>query len=81
MINQIGWQRVKLKTLEMIPIKLRRVFMKGKQMKKKKRKNNNGHKNGDLGNAERLIYKRNEGIMNALKFVQNEYELNQEKKI
>lgn len=44
--------------------KTKERFMKGKQMKK--RKNNNGHNNGDLGNAERLIFKRIEGIMNAL---------------
>lgn len=31
-----------------------------------KSKNNNGCNKGDLGNAERLIFKRNDGIMNAL---------------
>lgn len=63
-MNQIGWQIVNLKIMELIPIRLRRIFMKGKQMKKVK--NNNGHNDGDLGNAKRLIFKRNKGIMNAL---------------
>lgn len=36
MMNQIGRQIVNLKTLELIPIRLRGVFMKGKQMKKVK---------------------------------------------
>lgn len=50
--------------MELITIRLRIVFMKGKQMKKVK--NNNGHNDGDLGNAERLIFKRHKGIMNGL---------------
>lgn len=71
MINQIGWQIVNLKTLELIPIKLRRGSWKANKWKK--RKNNNGHNNGDLGDAERLIFKRIEGIMNALSLFKNEY--------
>ena len=31
-----------------------------------KSKNNNGQNDGDLGSAERLIFKRNEGIINAV---------------
>lgn len=31
-----------------------------------KSKNNNGQNDGDLGNAEGLIFKKNEGIINAV---------------
>lgn len=48
----------------MIPVRLKRVFMKGKQMKKVKIIM--ATMDGDLGNAERLILQRNEGKMNAL---------------
>lgn len=48
----------------MIPVKLKRMFMKGKQMKKVKIIR--ATVDGDLGNAERLILQRNERKMNAL---------------
>ena len=64
MMKQIGWQIVNLKTVEIIPVKLKRMFMKGKQMKKVKIMM--ATMDGDLGNAERLTLQRNEGIMSVL---------------